>query len=78
MWTVIAKTKYIAVSPTQIEMYPVLVYQCASVTCRYEIPGETGAFIAEIECSDLVKNAMAQDKEMLFVSASEHTELGAT
>lgn len=73
MWTVIAKTRYVATSPTTVEMYPALVYQCSSVTCKYEIPGETGMFVAEIECDDLVREAMGHDPEMLFISEWQHT-----
>lgn len=71
MWKVTARTRYVAVSDTQREMYPSVVYQMSSITCLYELPGGTGECVVEIECNSLARAAMATDREMSIVAEVE-------
>ncbi len=49
------------------EMYPTLVYACASVTFKGNVPGELGKIYAEIDCNDLIIAAMEVDPEIEVV-----------
>lgn len=49
------------------EMYPTLVYQCASTTFKGNVPNQLGKVYVEIECSSLVRDVIHLDTELKVV-----------
>jgi hypothetical protein len=76
MFRATVKTEYVTwENPTtqtlSNEMYPTLVYACASVTFKGNAPGELGKIYAEVEVNNLCLAAMQADPEIEVLGVVE-------